>query len=102
MFVADASSKIFELFSSPQIFGSTIRTMLPCDLVPRLLNFEIKMHFFKRLEECSGKESKCAGAIEFFGLCGNLNLRTKLMRRGPVNFSGLLPLLEHFSNDCRK
>ena len=37
----------------------------------RILKREDKLHFFRRLEDCSKKQVKCDGAIEFLHLCQN-------------------------------
>ena len=43
-------------------------------LLLRILKRSNQLHLFRRLEECSKKPIKCAGAIEFLRLCENLNL----------------------------
>ena len=44
-----------------------------CSLI-RILKRENQLHLFRRLEQCSSKQIKCDGAIEFLRLCQNLDL----------------------------
>ena len=39
-----------------------------------ILKREDKLHFFRRVEDCSKKQVKCNGAIEFLHLCQNFKL----------------------------
>ena len=50
-----------------------INCITKCSLI-RILKRENQLHLFRRLGQCSKKQIKCDGAIEFLRLCQNLDL----------------------------